>query len=132
MSSKHACRGAALLLGVILPVAGANAQQLGGGGAPDISLVRVFLALLVCLIVAVLAALLIRQRVKGGGSLPLFTRLGSTSSRIRLIETRRVAPQSDVCLVECDGQEYLLLLSPAGASVLRQGLASERWDESAQ
>ena len=130
MSLRHACRAVTLLFGALLPVAGANAQQLGGGGAPDISLVRVFLALLVCLIVAVLAVWLLRQRIKGGGTLPLFTRFGTTNARIRLIETRRVAPQSDVCLVECDGQEYLLLLSPAGASVLRQGLVSESRDES--
>lgn len=106
-------------LGAFLLVGTAHAQQLGGGGAPNISLVRVFLALLVCLIVAVLAVLLLRQKIKGG-ALPLFSKLGSTTPRIKLVETRRIAPQSDLCLVQCDREEYLLLIVPGGASVLNR------------
>jgi len=89
------------------------AQRLGGGTSPEVSLVRVFLALLVCLIVASLAILLVRQRLRGG-RLPIFTRLASTSGRIRLLESRRIAPQTDLCLVEVDGAEHLLLIAPGG------------------
>lgn len=97
----------------------AAAQQLGGGASPDVSLVRVFLALLVCLAVAVLALFLLRRRFakKPRSLLP---RLTASGSRIRTIESRRVAPQADVCIVECDGTEYLLLIAAGGTLLLRQ------------
>lgn len=102
---------------VFSPAGAAFAQQLGGDKTPDVSLVRVFLALLVCLIVAVFAALLLRQKFRGG-SLPLFTKLAARSNRLHLIESRRIAPQSDLCLVRCDNEEYLLLIAPASVAVL--------------
>lgn len=101
------------------PAGSAYAQQLGGANTPDVSIVRVFLALLVCLIVAVFAVLLLRQKFQGG-SLPLFTKLAARSNRLHLVESRRIAPQSDLCLVRCDNEEYLLLIAPASVSVLAQ------------
>jgi flagellar biogenesis protein FliO len=104
-----------------LPVAAAaRAQQLGGAASPDVSVVRVFLALLVCLVIAVLAALLLRHRVRGrpGGS--LLPRLASANSRIRLIESRRISPQSELVLFESDGTEYLLALGAGGILLLHE------------
>lgn len=96
-----------------------SAQRLGGAASADVSLVRVFLALLFCLILAILAVFIIRQRY--GGRLPsFFGRMASTNSRIRLVESRRIGPQADLCLVDCDGQEYLLLLSPGGPLLLKE------------
>lgn len=116
--SLRACRFLAIFgLLSFSPAGAAIAQQLGGAGTPDVSIVRVFLALLICLIVAVFAALLLRQKFRGG-SLPLLTKLGARSNRLHLVESRRIAPQSDLCLVRCDGEEYLLLIAPASVSVL--------------
>jgi len=97
----------------------AQARHLGGAADTDVSLIRVFLALFLCLILAGLAAFLIRQR--WGGKLPaVFTRARSSSSRIQLAESRRIGPQTELCLVECDGHEYLLLISAGGPLLLRE------------
>ena len=101
----------------------ASAQRLGGATTPDVSFVRVFLALFVCLIVAVLAVLLLRQR-RGTGAPFFLSRLSASTSRIKVVETRRIAPQADLSLVRCDDEEYLLLIAPGGASVLHQKSAS--------
>lgn len=111
---------AALLL--ISPAA-ARAQKLGGAASPDVSMTRVFLALFVCIILALLAILLIRYRFSG--RLPSFLpRLQPTGARIRLIEARRISPQAEVSLIECDGTQYLLLVAQGGTLLL-----SERRDE---
>ena len=98
----------------------AEAQRLGGAANADISLVRVFLALLFCLLIAVLAVFFIRQRY-GGRSPGFLARMKSGPSRIRVVESRRVGPQSDVLIVAADDREYLLLLSPGGSVLLREG-----------
>ena len=102
----------------------AGAQRLGGAAETDISLVRVFLALFFCLILASFAVFLIRQRY--GGRMPaMFTRIASKTARLRLIECRRIAPQSDLCLIECDDREFLLLISPGSALVLKEQPVTE-------
>jgi len=99
----------------------AQAQRLGGAAAPDLSLTRVFLSLFVCLVIAFLAILLLRKRY-GLKGLNWSIRQRS-QSRITVLETRRIGPQADVTLVRCDGEEFLLLLTPGGPAVLRQTLA---------
>jgi hypothetical protein len=100
----------------------AQAQKLGGGGAsPDISIIRILAALLVCLAAAFALALVIRARKGsirplGKGWLPGAM---AGSRRIEIVETRRATPYADICLVRCDGEEYLLLCGPSGQSVLR-------------
>src|SRR4051794_19527609 len=91
---------AAILL--LTASAAAQAQRLGGAASADVSMMRVFLALVVCIIIALLAVLLIRYRLSG--RIPSFLpRLASASARIRLIESRRISPQAEVTLVDCDG-----------------------------
>jgi hypothetical protein len=101
---------------VALP-ASAQAQRLGAAPAGDVSLVRVFLALLVCVIAAVLAIFLLRNRISG--SAPSFlSRIASDRARIRLVESRRISTQAEVSLVECDGAQYLLLVGAGGSLLL--------------
>lgn len=113
------------LLAGLLPVA-AQAQQLGGGGAvPDISLVRMLAALVVCVAAAVGLALAIKGR-KGGLPLRWPGRLAHSIARPRrivVIEARRVSAFADVCLIRCDQIEYLLLCGPSGQAILRQSVA---------
>ncbi len=115
-----------LRLTAIVPILGASsavqAQHLGGGASGEVSLVRVFLALFVCLVFAVPAILLIRHRY-GTGSPALFSRIRPGEARIQLVESRRVGPQSDLCLVQCDGLEYLLLITPGGPLLVKDGQA---------
>lgn len=96
------------------------ATPLGGGGALDISLGRVVLSLVVCVIIAVLAILLVRQR---GGRMDIaaaFARIERRPARIRVIETRRLSPHADVSLIAHDGREYLLVLQQGSTLVLRE------------
>lgn len=100
----------------------ASPGRLGGGGALDISLTRIVMALLLCLMIAALAALLLKR---GGGKLDLkalrrmFAQLPA-QRRIEVIETRRVSQHADVCLLRCDGREYLILCAAQRQTVLRE------------
>ena len=115
---------AVLTLGVS---SASQAQRLGGASEPDLSLVRVFLALFVSLVIAFLAILLLRKRY-GLGGLNWSIRQRS-QSRIIVLETRRIGPQSDLSLVQCDSDEFLLLLTPGGPAVLRQTPLSQQSGE---
>ena len=92
--------------------------RLGGGEPLGVSLGRVVGALIVCIVVAVLAALLIRQR-SGRMDLPaLFARLTPRAQIIEVVETRRLSPHADLCVVRHGEHEYLLLLLAGAAQVL--------------
>jgi hypothetical protein len=95
-------------------------RHLGGGGDVDISLGRIVVAFVICIIVAVLAALLIRQR---GGRIDLtqlLARTGPRTRRINIVEMQRLNPYNDICLVRYDGREYLLVLQQGGTQILRE------------
>jgi hypothetical protein len=122
-------------LGAILVIAssvlwaqGARAQQLGGGGGgTDISMVRILAALAVCCAAAFALAIVLRKRSlrPGAGKLAGAAKLGwlggafTGSSRIQVIESRRLSPFADISLVRCDGTEYLLASGPGGHQILR-------------
>ena len=99
----------------------ALSQRLGGAAAtPDLSIGRILAALVLCVAAAFALVLLIRARSSAmPGASPIRRRLGSAASRrIRVIETRRASAHADLCLIECDGDEYLLLCGPAVHTVL--------------
>jgi hypothetical protein len=99
----------------------------GGGGGVDVSLTRIVTALILCLMLAALAALLLKR---GGGRVELaalgrlFARLPQTQRRIEVIETRRVSQHADVCLLRCDGRDYLILCAAHQQTILREGPAA--------
>jgi len=98
----------------------ANVVRLGGGQPLEISLARIVAALLFSLIVAAFAILLIRQR---GGKLNLSRLFGRWEARrraIHVVETRRLSPHADICLVRHGDSEYLLLLMAGDARVLSE------------
>jgi flagellar biogenesis protein FliO len=107
-----------LALGVSLVVASpALAQQLGQGAHYDPPWWRVIGALLFCVLLAVGAAFVLRGRLNG----PLAALLApkGATRRLRVIESTRLSPQVDVCLLQVDEEELLLAISPQGAAVLR-------------
>jgi hypothetical protein len=111
------CAGAALLAA---SPAWAQAGHLGGGQPLEVSLGRIVSALVICIIIAVLAVLLIRQR---SGKIDLYALLGRMHVRpraIEVVETRRLSPHADICLIRNAGREYLLLLLAGNAQVLRE------------
>lgn len=105
----------------------ADGGRLGGGGDLGISLTRIVMALLLCLMLAVLAALLLKR---GGGKVDLtairrlLVRLPA-QRRIDVVETRRVSQHADICLLRCDGREYLILCAAHQQTVLREGEIAE-------
>lgn len=105
----------------------AHAGRLGGGGDLGISLTRIVTALLLCVMLAVLAALLLKRN---GGKVDLtairrlIVRLPA-QRRIDVVETRRVSQHADVCLLRCDGREYLILCAAQQQTVLREGEIAE-------
>lgn len=108
--------------GLSWPVYAAT-HRLGGGGEIDVSLGRIVTAFVLCIVIAVLAVLLLRQR---GGKIDLarlFTRLGPRAREIQVVETRRLNPGSDVCLIRHDDREYLLVLQHGSTHVLRERAA---------
>ena len=116
------CAGAALLAA---SPALAQAGRLGGGQPLEVSLGRIVSALVICIIIAILAVLLIRQR---SGRIDLqawFGRLQVRPRSIEVVETRRLSPHADICLVRSSGREYLLLLLAGSAQVLREGAVAE-------
>lgn len=103
--------------------------RLGGGGALDVSLTRIIMSLLLCTMIAVLAALAIKR---GGGRFDakairgLFLKLPATRRRIEIVETRRVSQHADVALLRCDDREYLVLCGPHQQTILAEKTAEIR------
>ena len=111
------CAGAALLAAA---PALAGAGRLGGGQPLEVSLGRIVAALVICIIIAVLAVLLIRQRAGKVDLYALFGRLQTRPRAIEVVETRRLSPHADICVVRHSGREYLLLLLAGNARILSE------------
>ena len=103
----------------------AGGAGLGGGGDLGVSLGRVVGALLVCIMVAILAALLIRQRSGRTDLRAIFSRLEMRPRAVKVVETRRLSAHADICLVRHAGREYLLLLMAGSARILSEADARE-------
>jgi hypothetical protein len=112
---------------LLIAAAPATAQRLGTGGDLNVSLTRIVMALLLCVMIAALAAFALKR---SGGRIDLsalrrFVPAARVARRIEVIETRRVSQYADVCLLRCDGREYLVLCAQQQQTVLREGDAAE-------
>lgn len=108
------------------PAALAEGHRLGGGGALNLSLTRIVLSLLLCLMLAAAAAVGLKR---SGGRFDLKrlrTLVGRLPARqrIEVLEVRRASQHADICLIRCDGREYLLLSSHEQQIILREQEAS--------
>lgn len=84
-------------------------------GGADIDVFRIVLSLVVCIFVALFAIFLIRRR---GGS---FSRLMRTpGDGPVIVETRRISLNAELCRLQWDGREFLLVVSQQGTTVLRE------------
>jgi hypothetical protein len=113
-----------------VPAAAAEGR-LGGGESIGVSLWRIVLALLVCIMLALVAALALRRSgfqvrrgsTAGGGNAGmvrrLLGRLPLRHAAIDVVETRRLSQHADLTLVRHGGREYLLLLFAGGSRLLR-------------
>lgn len=100
--------------------------RLGGGQPLEVSLGRIVSALVICIIVAVLAILLVRQRSGKIDLQAFFGRLHVRPRAVEVVETRRLSPNADICVVRHREREYLLLLLAGDARILsEQALAGQ-------
>jgi hypothetical protein len=114
-----------LLPPLLLCAVPAAAQRLGGGAPLNISLIRVVMALLLCLMIAGAVVLLLKRnggRIDTAALRRLLVRLPA-ERRIDIVETRRISQHGDVCLLRCDGREYLVLSAEGQMTVLRDAEA---------
>lgn len=103
-----------------------NAQTLGHGPEDQIAWWRIAAALIFCLMLAAVAAFILKARMNGQIALPRFAGAGrsTTKRRLELVETLRLKPQLDLVIVRCDGRE-LLLATHAQTAQLIERLGSE-------
>jgi flagellar biogenesis protein FliO len=106
--------GLAILFLVAAP---AFAQRIGQGTGTEVPIWRVLGALALCLGLAVAAAYLLRRRL--GGSMPLAM---GRMRRLQLVETLRLGHHVHICLVSCDGAEFLIAASAQGATTINPNL----------
>ena len=107
---------------LLVPIAAAaqsRPNHLGGGGEVDVSLGRIIISFVICIIIAGLAILLIRQRTGKIDLATLFAKIEPRAREIKVVETRRLSPHADISLVRQGGREYLLVLQQGSMQVLR-------------
>lgn len=112
--------GAAALMALAAAPAFAGPGRLGGGEPLEVSLGRIVAALLICIVIAFLAVLMIRQRGGRFDLSALVTKIDMRRRALRVVETRRLSPHADLCIVEHEGCEYLLLLMAGDARILNE------------
>lgn len=93
--------------------------RLGGGTGVDIPVGRIVIAFLICIAIAVLAILLIRQRMGKGDLAGWLRRVTPRGGVIDVVEVRRLSMHAEIGVVRHDGREYLLLLQAGSSHVLR-------------
>lgn len=111
----------AALLVAILP-APALAAPIATGAAPGVPWLRLIFSLMLCLMVAFGAIVALKRYQHRGIANPLkklLERSSTVQRPISLVETRRASVHGDVCLVECEGEKWLLAFTPAGVTVLK-------------
>ena len=113
----------ALIAGVFsFAPSAALAQRLGGAATPEISVWRIVLALTVSLAIGIAAIYLLRGRHKNGKS----QRIGDFLKRkmhegdaiLRVIARQRLSAETEIILLQCRDQEYLLIAGTAHSSLL--------------
>jgi hypothetical protein len=120
---KTAQRALAGLLSAALWPMTAHAQDLGGGSDFELPILRLVLGLFLCVMVAIVAVLVLK-RFMHAGSIPRPGKwadlVRAPPRRIRVLETHRLSPHGDVCMFTCGGRQYLIVLSPAGATIVHE------------
>lgn len=89
-------------------------------GNPELPFARLALGLILCSIVALLAALALRRFMRGGGPrlAGLAGILRDPGRQVSVLETHQLSPHADVCRLASGDKEYLVIVSPGAATVL--------------
>jgi flagellar biogenesis protein FliO len=116
----------AVSLGLAALPLSAHAQRLGGASEPDISLPRILAALVLCVAAAVVLALIVakRGRLHGLAAIGDWATSFRKPRRLKLMESVRISPHADLCLVTCDDTEFLLVCNQGEIRVLSENSVS--------
>jgi flagellar biogenesis protein FliO len=120
---------AVMLLGWALPAAAPaslaarpSAPLAGGAGSVEIDYLRVLLAVVLCLALAVLILLWIKRHAGQRLAAALGQRHGQS---VRVVERVRLSPRATLHVVEFDGQRILVASDPNGVYRIAQGELQE-------
>ncbi|MBV8975781.1 MAG: flagellar biosynthetic protein FliO [Alphaproteobacteria bacterium] len=94
----------------------AQAQTLGTGADAQISTWRVVLSFLLCVMVAIGAAVFMRARM-GGGLASISPSFGR-ARRLKVVEMVRLSPTAGLAIVCCDGREMLVLVAGSETKIV--------------
>jgi hypothetical protein len=97
----------------------ANAEVLGQATPLPLPLLRLGIGFVICALLALAAAFALRRFGLAGASAAQRSWFKG-SGKIIVAETRRMSLQADICRVICGDREYLVIVSTAGATVLRE------------
>lgn len=118
-------RRGALALAFLAASAGAGAQRLGGGATVELSWWRILGALFICLLLAGLVILLLRQR--GGAPMPRLLQIApAPGASIRILERRPLGYRQEVIRLVADGRTFLLVIGPHQPVLLHSELNTGR------
>lgn len=104
---------------LVLAAAG-QAGRIGVADAPGIPWLRIFVALLVCIGIAIAAVFLLRQIVRRGKLGMINSKFGriANGTDIEILESRRASIHGHICLIHCRGHAYLIAMTAGGASLI--------------
>lgn len=94
----------------------------------DLHLGRVIVVLVLCVALAVGAAILLQRLSKSRpSSRALLGRWlpAAPGQGVNVLETRRISIHADVCRLSYGGREYLVLVSPGGATLLKEAAVAD-------
>jgi hypothetical protein len=114
-----------LVLAFVLAPTLAYAQEYAEPQFGLINWTRLFGGLAFCILLSVAAIFLIK-RYSGATAQARFFALRwplRAAPDLRVIETKRISPHADLCKFVSAGREYLVILSPGGATLLRDAAA---------
>lgn len=103
------------------PALGWAAPQIGLHEGPDLNLVRLGAAFLLCCGIAMAAALLMKRfGPRGAAGVRFAGWPRRSSSGLTIVEARRVSVHADVCRLAYDGREYLVVVSAGSTTLLAE------------
>lgn len=113
-------------------------EALGRASDADLPVWRLVIAFILCIIVAIMAALALRRFMRGGGASPAHSGgprwfggrnwLAGAPREIAIQETHRASLHGDICLINWGERQFLVAISPGGVTLLDSRPAPQKPD----
>lgn len=113
-----------MLAAAALPLPAMAQASLATGSAPEVPWLRLVLSFALCIGLAFAAILLLRRYQRQGSAGLLASLRGKADSlpapEIKVLESRRLGPSGQICLVEFDGRKLLLSVTNSEIAILAE------------